>query len=91
MDRPPPDVSKILGHLDDWRRGEQLPGRTMAYLKTAGLPDLLASRAAAGDEGAAELAEIWAPWERARALPADVLAALVDAGLPELLMAEPGR
>lgn len=41
MDRPPPDPQKLLAYWDEWERGEETPGRVMANLKTAGLPDLL--------------------------------------------------
>jgi hypothetical protein len=46
MDRPPPDPSKLLAYWQEWERGEATPGRVMANLKTAGLPDLLAQLAA---------------------------------------------
>jgi hypothetical protein len=39
--RPPPDPDKLLAYWDEWERGEETPGRVMANLKTAGLPDLL--------------------------------------------------
>jgi len=42
MDRPPPDAAKLLAYWQEWERGETTPGRVMANLKTAGLPDLLA-------------------------------------------------
>jgi hypothetical protein len=41
MDKPAPDAAKILAYWNDWERGEALPGRTIAHLKTAGLPELL--------------------------------------------------
>jgi hypothetical protein len=40
-DRPPPDPQKLLAYWDEWERGDETPGRVMANLKTAGLPDLL--------------------------------------------------
>ena len=42
MDRPPPDPAKLLAYWQEWERGEETPGRVMANLKTAGMPDLLA-------------------------------------------------
>jgi hypothetical protein len=42
MDRPPPDPAKLLAYWQEWERGEATPGRAMANLKTAGMPDLLA-------------------------------------------------
>lgn len=41
MDKPPPDVEKLLSYWNEWERGETTPGRTIANLKTAGLFDLL--------------------------------------------------
>ena len=41
MDRPTPDPVKLLAFWMEWERGETPPGRVMANLKTAGLPDLL--------------------------------------------------
>jgi len=41
MDKPPPDPVKLLGYWEEWERGETTPGRVMANLKTAGMPDLL--------------------------------------------------
>jgi hypothetical protein len=46
MDKPPPDLQKIIAHWDTWETGEETPGRVMANLKTAGLPELLAQLAA---------------------------------------------
>lgn len=46
---PPPDPAKLLSQWMEWERGETTPGRTLANLKTGGLPDLLASLA--GDSG----------------------------------------
>jgi hypothetical protein len=41
MEKLPPDPVKLLAFWDEWERGETPPGRTMANLKTHGLPDLL--------------------------------------------------
>ncbi len=82
MERLACDPRKISSHLDDWRSGAQLPGRTMAFLKTAGLPDWLASL---DSEAAASMLAAWAPWEKAKAAPGDVLAALVECGIDDLL------
>jgi hypothetical protein len=51
MEKPTPDPAKLLAFWNEWERGETPPGRTMANLKTHGLPDLLqalADRAVAG-------------------------------------------
>jgi hypothetical protein len=36
-----PDPGKLLAFWNEWERGETPPGRTMANLKTHGLPRLL--------------------------------------------------
>lgn len=41
MDKPTPDPAKLLEFWMEWERGETPPGKVMANLKTAGLPDLL--------------------------------------------------
>jgi hypothetical protein len=41
MDTPPPDLQKILAYWLEWEDGTTPPGRVMANLKTAGLPELL--------------------------------------------------
>ena len=46
MDTPPPDPAKLLAFWMEWERGDTPPGRTLANLKTHGLPDLLRSLAA---------------------------------------------
>ena len=38
---PAPDLSKMLAAWEEWERGEQAPGKVLANLKTAGLPDVL--------------------------------------------------
>lgn len=39
--QPPPDPHKLLAYWDEWETGAETPGRVMANLKTAGMPDLL--------------------------------------------------
>lgn len=56
-DRPPPDPVKLLELWLEWERGDTLPGRVMANLKTAGLRDLLEALAQAAPEGKAVVAE----------------------------------
>lgn len=80
MDRPPPDLAKIFEHWKIWAAGDELPGRTMANLKTDGLADLLA----AGD-APVELSGPWSAWENGRTGPTEVLAALDGAGLTRWL------
>jgi hypothetical protein len=38
---PPIDLAKMQSAWDDWERGDEMPGRTMAHLKTAGFADLI--------------------------------------------------
>jgi hypothetical protein len=57
MDRPPPDPTKLLAIWQRWEAGDALPGKTMAELKTGGLPDLLESMLTSADVGADTAAE----------------------------------
>lgn len=41
FEHPPPDLGKIVAALEEWERGEESPGRTLAAMKTAGLPAIL--------------------------------------------------
>lgn len=41
FERPAPDLTKLLSAWEEWERGEQAPGKVLANLKTAGLPDVL--------------------------------------------------
>jgi len=38
---PAPDLAKLVAAWEEWERGEQLPGKVLANLKTAGLPTVL--------------------------------------------------
>ena len=48
FDRPAPDLTKLLAAWEEFERGEQQPGKVLANLKTAGLPDVLAELVATG-------------------------------------------
>jgi hypothetical protein len=50
MEMPPPDPAKLLGYWEEWERGEVTPGRVMANLKTAGMPQLLRDLADASSQ-----------------------------------------
>jgi len=50
MDRPPIDPAKLLSIWQTWEAGDALPGRTLADLKTAGMPDVLAHLVASGQD-----------------------------------------
>jgi hypothetical protein len=41
FEQPAPDLKKLLAAWDEWERGEQMPGKVLANLKTAGLPEVL--------------------------------------------------
>lgn len=41
FDRPAPDLTKLLNAWEEFERGEQLPGKVLANLKTAGLDEVL--------------------------------------------------
>ncbi len=41
FERPAPDLSKLIAAWEEFERGEQQPGKVLANLKTAGLPEVL--------------------------------------------------
>ena len=43
MDKSAPDATKLLGYWEEWEKGETPPGKVLANLKTAGMPELLRS------------------------------------------------
>ncbi len=51
FERPAPDLQKLITAWEQFEAGEETPGRVLANLKTAGLPEVLRQLA---DEG-------WAP------------------------------
>jgi hypothetical protein len=48
FEAPAPDLDKLINAWDEWERGEQTPGRVLANLKTAGLPQILRQLAESG-------------------------------------------
>ena len=48
FERPVPDLNKLLAAWEEFERGEQPPGKVLANLKTAGLPEVLAELVATG-------------------------------------------
>ena len=48
FERPAPDLNKLQQAWDEWERGEQLPGKVLANLKTAGMAEVLAELIASG-------------------------------------------
>jgi hypothetical protein len=41
FDQPAPDLTKLLAAWEAFEAGEELPGKVLAKLKTAGLPEIL--------------------------------------------------
>lgn len=41
FETPPPDLAKLIAAWEQWEAGEELPGKVLADLKTAGLPEVL--------------------------------------------------
>lgn len=41
FEAPAPDLGKLLSAWEEFERGEQQPGKVLASLKTAGLPQVL--------------------------------------------------
>lgn len=81
MDRPPPEPAKLLSQWDAWERGDELPGRTMANLKTGEARVLLE---AAGEEST-ELLAAWNRWEKGQSVPSEVLSILKSGGMRDFL------
>lgn len=48
FERPAPDLNKLLAAWEEFERGEQTPGKVLANLKTAGLPEVLNELIASG-------------------------------------------
>jgi hypothetical protein len=41
FERPAPDLQKLVAAWEQFEAGEETPGRVLANLKTAGLPEVL--------------------------------------------------
>lgn len=48
FERPAPDLQKLIAAWEEFERGEQQPGKVLANLKTAGLPEVLHELADSG-------------------------------------------
>ena len=48
FEQPPPDLAKLLTAWEEWEKGELPPGKVLANLKTAGLPQVLQQLVEAG-------------------------------------------
>lgn len=81
-ERPAISPSKLLHQFNDWVQETEMPGRTMAYLKTGMLHEVLADD---GGESAETMLEAWEKWERGKVGPAPTLESLREQGLVDLL------
>ena len=43
FEAPVPDLKKLLTAWEEWERGEEMPGKVLANMKTAGFPAVLPS------------------------------------------------
>ncbi len=48
FETPAPDLTKLISAWEEWEAGEQSPGRVLANMKTAGLPQVLRQLAESG-------------------------------------------
>ena len=48
FERPAPDLTKLITAWDAFEKGEEMPGKTLANLKTAGLDEVLKQLIATG-------------------------------------------
>ena len=48
FERPAPDLQKLLAAWEEFEQGEQQPGKVLANLKTAGLPEVLTALVESG-------------------------------------------
>jgi len=48
FERPAPDLTKLVAAWEEFELGEQQPGKVLANLKTAGLPEVLAELVESG-------------------------------------------
>ncbi len=78
QERPEPAPAKLLDQFNDWLDGTELPGRTMAYLKTGRLPEVLDELEG---ESIERIVESWQGWEKGKIRPDIVLEVLKENGL----------
>ena len=48
FERPAPDLAKLVAAWDEFEAGEEMPGKVLANLKTAGMAEVLAQLVASG-------------------------------------------
>lgn len=81
-ERPAPSPAKLLNQFNDWAGETEMPGRTMSYLKTGFLPEVLAENSSDSVE---KMLESWEGWEKGKTRPEVVLEVLKEQGVVELL------
>lgn len=86
FERPPADPDAIVAAWRAWVDEDELPGRTMADLKIAGL-DLVLATVATDSEGGAVVLEGWQRWESGQANPEETLKRMQDDGIDNLILA----
>lgn len=82
QERPAPSPAKLIAQFNDWVEETEMPGRTMSYLKTGFLPEVLAEQ---DGDNVTTMLESWQGWEKGKTRPEIVLGVLKDEGLVELL------
>ena len=82
-DRPAPSPQKLKSQFEDWVSGDELPGRTLAYMKTGFLPEVLEGMDPTDSIGRIQAA--WQEWESGITDPEAVLEVLKSEGLADLL------
>lgn len=48
FEQPAPDLAQLIAAWESFENGEELPGRVLSKLKTAGLPEVLKQLSEAG-------------------------------------------
>ena len=81
--RPPVSQAKLLNQFNDWIEETEQPGRTMAYLKTGMLHEVLGAHGE--DSGVSVMTDAWAQWEKGAVGPTPTLETLRDHGLVDFL------
>lgn len=82
-DRPAPSAQKLQTQFDDWVKGDELPGRTLAYLKTGFLPEVLEDIETT--DAIEKIQAAWQEWESGKTDPEAVLKVLKAQGLSDIL------